>query len=184
MQYLPQCQHGLYYMCNGYGIWINKDKLRWGLITFNRLPEPWRASPESWHLSRYYYIYSSITFIHVENISWELALKPGYCTIIVQYTKINVRPGNNRLPHTKDSRPGKTPTFRAFPRTSSLARGKYPHTAHFRLARSPHPVGHRVSGTSPKAGLASGKFPTRQRCLPCDPTRWLFLNTQLGRVSH
>ena len=38
--------------CNGYGIWINKTKLRYDLIMFNRLPEPWRASPESWHLSR------------------------------------------------------------------------------------------------------------------------------------
>ena len=84
----------------------------------------------------------------MEHISWELALKPGYYTIIVQYTTINVRPGNNRLPRT---RPGETPTFRAFPRTSSLARGKHPHTAHFHLARSPNPVGHRVSGTSPKA---------------------------------
>ena len=61
-----------------------------------------------------------------------------------------------------------------------LARGKHPYSAHFRLTRSPHPVGHRVSGTSPKAGLASGKFPTRQRCLPCGPTGCLFLNTQLG----
>ena len=119
-------------MCNGYGIWINKDKLRWDLIAFNRLPKPWRASPESWHLSWYYYIYSSISFIQVENISWELTLKPGYYTIIVQYTTINVRPGNNRLPRTKcsrpwenthfphssahlRSRPGKAPTFRALP---------------------------------------------------------------------
>ena len=65
---------------------------------FNRLPEPWRASPDSWHLSRYYYMYSSITFIHVESTSSLLALKPGYYTIILQYTTINVRPGNNRLP--------------------------------------------------------------------------------------
>ena len=57
-------------------------------------------------------------------------------------------------------------------------------TAHFRLARIYTPVGHRVSGTSPRAVLASGKFPTRLRCLPCDPTGCLFLNTQLGRVSH
>ena len=73
-------------ICNGYGIWINKTKLRDDLIMFNRLPEPWRASPESWHLSRIYYIHSIITFTLVENISWELALKPGYHNTIVQYT--------------------------------------------------------------------------------------------------
>ena len=80
--YLTRYMYGLLiiyltrYMCNGYGIWINKDKLRYDLMSFNRLPEPWRASPESWHLSRYYYIYSTITFTQVENISCELALKP------------------------------------------------------------------------------------------------------------
>ena len=40
------------YMYNGYGIWINKIKLRDDLMMFNRLPEPWRTSPESGHLSR------------------------------------------------------------------------------------------------------------------------------------
>ena len=55
--------------CNGYGIWINNDKLRYDLIMFNRLLEPWRASPESWHLSRIYHIHSIITFTQVENIS-------------------------------------------------------------------------------------------------------------------
>ena len=34
---------------------------------------------------------------------------------------------------------GEDTHFRALPRTSNLARGKHPHTAHFRLARSLHP---------------------------------------------
>ena len=117
------------YMCNGYGIWINKDKLWWSLVTFNWLHEPWRASPESWHLSRYYYIYSSITFIQVENIAWELALKPGYYTIIAQYTTIlflrgitvsvhkGLLPGEDtHFPRSSahlKSCPGKAPTHRA-----------------------------------------------------------------------
>ena len=64
------------------------------------------------------------------------------------------------------SRPGKAPTFRALPsRPKSTPR---------------RPQGF---GNPPKAGVASGKFPTRQRCLPCGPTGCLFLNTQLGRVS-
>ena len=140
-------------MSNGYGIWINKDKLWWGLITFNRLPEPWRASPESWHLSRYYCIYSSITIIHVENISWELALKPGYYTIIVQYTTINVRPGNNRLPRTRHSHPGKHPLSALF-RAPQVSPGESTHIPHTSISPEVHtPVGHRVSGTSPKAGV-------------------------------
>ena len=106
-------------MCNGYGIWINKDELRWDLITFNRLPEPWRASPESWHLSRYYYIYNSKSFIHVENISWELALNPGYY-------KINVRPGNNRIPRTRHSHPRKHPLSALF-RTPQVSPGESTH---------------------------------------------------------
>ena len=116
-------------ICNGYGIWINKYKLQWYLITFNRLPEPWRASPESWHLSRYYCIYcSSISFIQVENISWELALKPGCYTIISSIYNNNIRPSSAHTvlspgedtrfqrssAHLK-SRPGKAPTYRALP---------------------------------------------------------------------
>ena len=131
-------------MCNGYGIWINKDKLRWSLITFNWLHEPWRASPESWHLSRYYYIHSSISFIQVDNISWELAPKPGYYTIIVQYTSILFVRG-----------------ITAFRAQRTLARGRHPLSALFRISPGVHtPVGHRVAGISPKASLASGNIYT------------------------
>ena len=57
-----------------------------GLMVSNRLHEPGRSSPESWHLSQIYYIHSIVTITQVENISWELALKPGYHNTIVQYT--------------------------------------------------------------------------------------------------
>ena len=100
--------------------------------TFNRLPEPWRVSPDSWHLSRYYYIYSPITLYIWRAPPDYLALKPGYYAIIVQYNTINVHPGNNRLPRSRHLRPGKdllsalfrapqvspgekAPTFRALP---------------------------------------------------------------------
>ena len=110
--------------------------------------KPWRASPESWHLSRYYYIYSSITFIHVENISRELALKPGYYTIIVQYTKLmfvwgitvfraqgTLARGNTHFPRTSahlKSRPGKAPTFRALPSQASRPKSTPPSVTGFR----------------------------------------------------
>ena len=121
--------------------------------------------------------------MHVESIYWELAIKPGYYTIIVQYTQLMfVR----RITVFRDK--------------GTLARGKHPLSTLFRAPQvspgesthisrtsvSPEVdtlFGHRVSGTSPKAGLVSGKFPTRQRCLPCGPTGCLFLNIQLGRVS-
>ena len=140
---------------------------------------PWELA-----LKPVYYIHNTTSCILVENISWELALKPGYYTIIVQYTLIlsvrgitvfrahsTLTRGRHPLPRSSahlKSRPGKAPTYRALP-----SRPKS--TSH---------VGHRVSGTSPRAGLASGKFPTQQRCLPCAPTGCLILNTQLGRVSH
>ena len=96
----------------------------------------------------------------MESTSWVLALKPGYYTIIVQYTTINVRPGNNRLPRSGTLARGNT----YFPRSSAHLRSR-PGTHIPRTSVSPEvhtPVGHRVSGTSPKASLALGEFPTRQ----------------------
>ena len=74
------------------------------------------------------------TDVQFNNHSWELALKPGYYTIIVQYTTINIRPGNNCLPCTTDSRPG-----------------RHPLSAHFRLARSPHPRRSQGFGNLPES---------------------------------
>ena len=53
--------------------------------------------------------------------------------------------------HSKVLAPGETPTFRALPRTSGLARGKHPHSVHFRLARSPHPRRPQGFGNLPKS---------------------------------
>ena len=76
----------------------------------------------------------------MESTSYLLALKPSYYTIIVQYTIINVRPGNNRLPRYGTVARGNTHFPRIyFPRISGLAWGKHPHSAHLCLARSPHP---------------------------------------------
>ena len=47
--------------------------------------------------------------------------------------------------------PGETLTFRALPRTSGFTRGKHPHSAHFRLARSPHPCRPQGFGNLPKS---------------------------------
>ena len=106
----------------------------------NGLPEPWRVPTDSWHLSRSYYITIQYTFIHVESTSCLLALKPSYYTIIVQYTIITVRPGNNRLPRYGNLARGNTYFPRIyFPRISDLARGKHPHSAHLCLARGQHP---------------------------------------------
>ena len=44
------------YICNGYGIWINKTKHSgFDLILFIGLRGSWRASPASWHLSQVQY---------------------------------------------------------------------------------------------------------------------------------
>ena len=110
------------------------------------------------------HFHSTISFIPVESISWELALKPGYYTIIVPYASILfVRVITVFRAHTT--------LTRGFFRTPQVSPGESTHIP--RTSVSPEvytPVGHRFSGTSPRAGLASGKFPTRQRCLPCDPT--------------
>ena len=51
----------LEYLCNGYGVWINKTKHSGlDLMLFNRFRESWRTSPENWHLSR---TYNTITVI-------------------------------------------------------------------------------------------------------------------------
>ena len=102
-------------------IWdLDQDKLRTGLMMFNRLHEPWRASPESWHLSRIYHIHSIITFTQVENISGELALKPGYHNTIVQYNYKNSSGGRTVYRAKRHSRPGygspgEAPTYCALP---------------------------------------------------------------------
>ena len=78
-----------------------------------------------------YYIHSTISFMPVESISWELALKPGYYTIIVQYKSIlfvrgitvfrahtTLARGRHPLPRSSahlKSRPGKASTYRALP---------------------------------------------------------------------
>ena len=122
----------------------------------------WRASPESWHLSQ---------------------------VIIIQLSNIhnNTCPGNNCLSQKTlspgMSRPGKAPT--SAKKTLSpgvcLARGKHPHPVR---PKSSVPVAHRVSVTSSRTGLASGKLPTRLRWLPCAPTGSYRLNTQVWQVSH
>ena len=77
------------------------------------------------------HFHSTISFIPVESISWELALKPGYYTIIVPYTSIlftrvitvfrahtTLARGRHPLPHSSahlKSRPGKASTYRALP---------------------------------------------------------------------
>ena len=60
------------YICNGYGVWINKTKHSGlDLMLFNRLRESWRTSPESWHLSR---IYNTITVYITHNHIWRTSL--------------------------------------------------------------------------------------------------------------
>ena len=63
-----------------------QDKIWDVLMMFNELHEPCIASPESWHLSRIYYIHSIITFTQVENISCELHLSR---VIITQLSNIH-----------------------------------------------------------------------------------------------
>ena len=104
-------------------------------MLFNGLHEPWRAFPESWHLSRIYYIPSIITFTQVENISWELALKPGYHNTIPIYI-INSHPGNNCL------------CQKALSPWVCLTRGKHPLRPKGTLAR-----GLSRPGKAPTSGL-------------------------------
>ena len=105
---------------------------RWYLIRFNQLIGS--QSPGECLLT----IQINVTFIHVESTSCLLAPKPSYYTIILQYTIFNVRPGNNRLPRSGTLARGNTYFLRIyFPRTSGLAQGKHPHSAHLYLARGP-----------------------------------------------
>ena len=61
---------------------------------FNKLHEPWRASPESWHLS---WIYITTQYNHIHT-NGEHLLRVGR-VIIIQLSNIhnNTRPGNNFL---------------------------------------------------------------------------------------
>ena len=90
-----------------------------------------------------------------------LALKPSYYTIIVQYTTINLRPGNNHLPHNSILARGNT----HFPRSSAHLRSRPGEAPTFRVLPS-RPKSTPPSATGfrepPKAGVALGKFPTRQ----------------------
>ena len=142
--------------------------------------------PDSWHLRRSYYINNSIThsYNHVESTSCLVALKPSYYTIIVQYTVIPVRPGNNRLPRYGNLARGNTHFPRIyFPHISGLAWGKHPHSAHLCLARSPHPRRPHGFGNLPISRPDLGKLPTRQSMSSLWSPGCLLLITQLGRVS-
>ena len=117
----------------------------------------------------------------MENISWELALKLHIYYINPIYTYIS--PSLKGTLARGMTRPGKAPTSaKELSPGVWLARGKHPHPPH---PRSSVPAAHRVSATSPRTGLASGKLPTRLPSLPCAPTGFYFLIqcTQVGRVS-
>ena len=118
--------------------------------------------------------------IHVESTSCLLALNPSYYTIIVQHTIFNVRPGNNRLPHSGTLARGNT----HFPRTSGLTRGKHPHSAHLYLARSPHLRRPQGFGNLPISRPGLGKLPTQQSVSSLWYPECLLPNSQLGRVSR
>ena len=120
----------------------------------------------------------------MESTSCLLVLKPGYYTIIVQYTIFNVRPGNNRLPRSGTLTRGNTHFPRIyFPRTSDLSRGKHPHSAHLYLARSPHLRQSQGFGNLPISRPGLGKLPTRQSVSSLWSPECLLPNSQLGRVS-
>ena len=120
----------------------------------------------------------------MESTSCLLALKPSYYTIIVQYTIFTVRPGNKCLPRNGTLARGNTHFPRIyFPRTSGLARGKHPHSAHLCLARSSHLRRPQGFGHLPISRPGLGKFPTRQSMSSLWSPRCLLLITQLGRVS-
>ena len=120
----------------------------------------------------------------MESTSCLLALKPSYYTILVQYTIFTVRSGNNRLPRYGIFVRGNThfPRF-YFPRTSGLARGKNPHSAHLCLARSPHLRRPQGFGNLPISRPGLGKLPTRQSMSSLWSPECLLPNSQLGRVS-
>ena len=126
----------------------------------------------------------NVTFIHVESTSCLLALKPSYYTIIVQYSTFNVHPGNNRLPRSGTLARGNThfPCI-YFPRTSGLARGKHPHSAHLYLAWSPHIRRPQGFGNLRISRPGLGKLPTRQSVSSLWSPECLLPNSQLGRVS-
>ena len=109
-----------------------------------------------------------------------LTLNPGHYTIIVQYKQLLFVRG---ITVSRAKGPGKdllSVHFRA-PQVSPRESTHIPRTS---VSPEVHtPVGHTVSGTSPKASLASGKFPTRQSVSSRCPTGCLLLNTQLGQVS-
>ena len=120
----------------------------------------------------------------MESTSCLLALKPSYYTIIVQYTIITVRPGNNRLPRYGTLARGNTHFPHIyFPRISGLAREKHPHSAHLCPARSPHPRRPQGFGNLPISWPGLGKLPTRQSMSSLWSPGCLLLITQLGRVS-
>ena len=91
----------------------------------------------------------TITFIHMESASCELALKPSLYNNRPIHSKY-FRAGNTRLQRTSNLAPGNT----HFPR-SSVSTEINTH------------VNHRVSGASLQAGLASGNSLHDSRCLPC-----------------
>ena len=70
-----------------------------------------------------------------------------------------------------------------FPRTSGLARGKHPHSAHLYLARSPHLRRPQGFGNLPISRPGFGKLPTRQSVSSLWSPECLLPNSQLGRVS-
>ena len=112
------------------------------------------------------------------------AYKPSYYTIIVQYTIFIVRPGNNRLPRYGTLARGNTHFPRNyFPRTSGLARGKHPHSAHLCLTRNPHPRRPQGFGNLPISRPGLGKLSTRQSISSLWSPGYLLLITQLGQVS-
>ena len=120
----------------------------------------------------------------MDNTSCLLALKLSYYTIIVQYTIITVRAGNNRLPRSGTLARGNTHFPRIyFPPTSDLSRGKHPHSAHLYLARSPHLRQPQGFGYLPISRPGLGKLPTRQSVSSLWSLECLLPNSQLGRVS-
>ena len=142
--------------CNGYRIWINKTKHSGlDLILFIGLCESWRASPESWHLSREYNTPVNTQIRSVLKGVWLARGKhpqPHFTIKSPAYKPLEYKP-----PTYKEGgiiQPPATPTS-APPEVLS-------------------PVVHRVSATSPRTGMASGKLPTRMS-RPCSPAGFYFL---------
>ena len=157
------------------GFWSTTQH-RWFLIRINGLPEPWRVPPDSWH--DHVTLTIQYSFIHMESISCELALKPSLYNNSPIHSKY-FRPGNTRLPRTFSLARGNT----HFPRTWCFARGKHPHSAHLNLARSQHPRRPQGFGNLPISRPGLGKLPTRQSMSSLWSPYCLILMTQLGRVS-